>query len=266
MWRYKLLVLISLIFFLLFSYFIIVCNKHKKYKLNTKCWVINLDKNIDRYKRFKYYYDNSDLSKVPLERLAAVYGKDLDIKQYVTPKAYDILLTNEKNKYRTRHYELTRGAIGCFISHASIYRKLLDDPMYNHYIIFEDDAAIMSRVYDRIAKAIYTAPSDWDIILFSPIMEVLIDENYHFKKFQTFWGLCGYAISKQGAQKCIDEFDKNNINMQIDSKLSLMIMQGKLNVYGYKDKILWHDRTQGTDIQMMVKPVIGINPYYIEDL
>lgn len=264
MWRYKLLVLLSLICLLIFSLFIILCNK--QYNLNTKCWVINLEKNKDRYKRFKYYYNNSDLAQVPLEKFNAIYGREIDVQKYVTPKAYEILLLNEKNKYRTKHYELTRGAIGCYLSHAAVYRKLLEDPNYNYYLIFEDDAAIMSRIYNRIGKAIKHAPNDWDIILFAPIMEVPLDENRLFKKLQTFWGLCSYAISKKGAQKCIDEFDKKGINMQIDSKLSLMIMQGKLNVYNYKDKILWHDRTQGTDIQMIVKPVLGVNPFYIDDL
>lgn len=266
MWRYKLLVLLSLICILLFSIFVVICNKNMDYRLNTKCWVINLSKNKDRYKRFRYYYDNSDLNKLELERFDAIYGKDLDVKNYITPKAYEILLENEKNKYRTKHYELTRGAIGCYLSHAALYQKLLEDKQYDYYIIFEDDAALMSRVYQRMGEAITLAPNDWDIILFSPIMEVLNGQNKKFKKMQTFWGLCGYAISKRGAQKCINEFNKKPINMQIDSKLSLMIMQDKLNVYGYKDKTIWHDRSQGTDIQMPVKPIIGVNPYYIEDL
>lgn len=266
MWRYKFLILLSLICIFLFCLFITLCNKNLEYKLNTKCWVINLAKNKDRYKRFRYYYDNSDLSNVELERFDAIYGKDLDVKEYMTPKAYEILLINEKNKYRTKHYEVTRGAIGCYLSHASLYQKLLEDKQYDYYIIFEDDAAIMSRVYQRMAEAINIAPKDWDIILFAPIMEVLSAQDKKFKKLQTFWGLCGYAINKKGAQICIDEFNKKRINMQIDSKLSLMIMHDQLNVYTYKEKTIWHDRSQGTDIQMAVKSIKGINPYYIEDL
>ena len=205
------------------------------------------------------------MSSVPLNRFDAIYGKTLDIEKLVSPAAYEDLLVNEKNKYRTKHYQLTRGAVGCYLSHMSLYKQLLDDPAHEYYLIFEDDAAILPYVYDRVALAVNMAPADWDMILFAPIMEVTSENLGMFVKYESFWGLCGYAINKKGAQRLFDEFNNRPITMQIDSKMSLMIMQDKLNVYGYKEKLIWHDHSVGTDIQMPVRAIKGINPFYIED-
>jgi GR25 family glycosyltransferase involved in LPS biosynthesis len=97
-------------------------------------------------------------------------------------------------------------------------------------------------------------------------MEVVSQEDATYKKYESFWGLCAYAINKKGARKLTNELDNKPITMQIDSKMSHLIIQDKLNVYGYKEKLVWHGRNQGTDIQMPVKPQPDINPFILEDL
>ena len=242
-----------------------------KKKLHTKCFVINLEKNKLRLERFTYFYNNSDISVLPIERFNAINGRELDPKKYITEHAYETLLENENNRFRTRHYQLTRGAIGCYLSHTAMYQKLLDDPKYDYYIIFEDDAAILPNVLDKLNLVVNYAPADWDMLLLAPIMEVLaerpIDANTHlFRKLDTFWGLCGYVINKKGARKFMEEFGKKRISMQIDSKMSYMILHGDFNVYAFNEKTIWHDRSLGTDIQMPLKKTQGVNPFYIEDL
>jgi len=237
-----------------------------KKKLHTKCWVINLAKNTERLERFNYFYGKSDISQLELERFNAIRGKDLNVKFHLTPTAYNTLIECERLKYRTKHYQLTRGAIGCYMSHTAIYKKLTEDPDYDYYIIFEDDAAILPNVIKKMELAINYAPSDWDMILFAPIMEIISDRTTYFKKYETFWGLCSYVINKKGAEKFMTEYESRPISMQIDSKMSLMIMQNKLNVYGFRDKLIWHDRSMGTDIQMPLRILPNVNPFYIEDL
>lgn len=238
----------------------------KKRALKTKCWVINLKKNKDRIERFTYFYEKSDISSLPLHRFDAINGREIDAKRYVTKVAYETLLLNEKNRYRTKHYQLTRGAIGCYLSHVSIFKKLLEDPDCDYYVIFEDDAAILPKVEHKLQVALRYAPDDWDIILLAPIMEVILERTPMFKKYESFWGLCGYVINKRGARKFVEEFDAKPIAMQIDSKMSLMIMEDKLTVYGYNEKLIWHDRSMGTDIQMPLKRVANVNPFLIEEL
>jgi len=237
-----------------------------KSSLDTKCWVINLTKNTQRLLRFNQFYYESDMVNVKMERFNAINGKELDPKKYVSKTAYETLLINERNKYRTKHYQLTRGAIGCYLSHVSIMKKLLEDRDLDYYIIFEDDAAILPSVYDKFNLAIKYAPQNWDMILFAPIMQVISEETPLFKKYDSFWGLCGYAINKKGAKAFVDEFNRKPITMQIDSKMSYMIHNNNFNVYGYKLPTLWHDRAMGTDIQMPLKRISNIDPFLIEDV
>lgn len=271
MHRYTLSFIVAVLVVYIFVCVTYLVGHLTKRKLHTRCFVINLEKNKTRLERFTYFYNNSDISVMPIERFNAINGRDLDPKKYITETAYNTLVENEKNRYRTRHYQLTRGAIGCYLSHTAMYQKLLDDPKHDYYIIFEDDAAILPKVIEKINLAVNYAPADWDMVLFAPIMEVLaekpIDANTHlFRKLDTFWGLCGYAINKRGARKFMDGFHKKPISMQIDSKMSYMILHGDFNVYAFNEKTIWHDRSMGTDIQMPLKKVQGVNPFYIEDI
>lgn len=261
----KFVVLMILVIVFIISIITYIALKHRA-QASIKCWVINLDKNKDRLDRFMQYYNDSDLKQYELERFQAIYGKELDIEKYVTAKAYEDLLVNEKNNHRTKHYQLTRGAVGCYLSHSTLYEKLLKDDKHDYYFIFEDDAAVLPKVADRINLAIQKAPSDWDIILFSPIYEVEKHVGTYVREPEHFWGLIGYAINKKGAAQFIEEFHKKKISMQIDSKMTLMIQQKKLRVYIMNEKVIWHDRNILTDIQMKVKDVPGIDPFVLEDV
>lgn len=231
----------------------------------TKCFVINLEKNVKRLNRFLKSYSNSDLSTVNLERFNAIDGKKIELKDYVTDDAHDQIVNAEKNGYRYRHYELTRGAVGCFLSHASIFKKLLKDPEHDFYIIFEDDAYVPPKVANRIAFLLNNSPKDWDILVFGVIREVLSEKGVLFDKVKAWWGLFGYVINKQGASKFLQEFQKNRIDKQIDSMMSMMIVQDKLNVYSSHMHLIGHN-AEGTDIQLPVKVQKNIDPFKYGDV
>jgi GR25 family glycosyltransferase involved in LPS biosynthesis len=232
----------------------------------TKSFVINLEKNADRLTRFKDSYDESDINIIPLERFNAVNGKTLDLEKYVTEKAYDQIVSAEKNGYRLRHYELTRGAVGCFMSHRTLYKKLIDDPDHDFYLIFEDDAFTPKNLIKPLQLYIDNAPYDWDILLFGVIREVIDKKGKLFDKVKTWWGLFGYAINKKGAKKFINELNvKKRIDKQIDSMMSMMIQDNKLNVYSSSVDLIKHD-SRGTDIQLPIKLQSEINPYKYENI
>jgi GR25 family glycosyltransferase involved in LPS biosynthesis len=240
--------------------------KIKKFSLDTKSFVINLEKNKQRLHHFTTSYENSDINIIPLERFNAVNGKKLDLQKYVTPKAYDQIMSAETNGYRLRHYELTRGAVGCFLSHTTLYRKLLDDPDREFYLIFEDDAYVPPEVIKPLQFYIENAPNDWDILLFGVIREVLEKKGQYYDKVKIWWGLFGYAINKRGSKKFIDELNQEKrIDKQIDSMMSVMTQENKLNVYSTSVHLVKHD-TDGSDIQLPIKIQSNINPYKYEDV
>jgi len=263
--------LLLIVFVLLFLAILIICvinfsnrishnKKIKALEKRMKCFVINLEKNAERLNHFLNSYSKSDLSAIKLERFNAINGRKLDLKDYVTNKANDQIISAEKNGYRVRHYELTRGAVGCFLSHASIFKKLLSDDKHEFYMIFEDDAFVPPKVINRLEHLISHAPQDWDILVFGVIREVLAEKGQLFDKVKAWWGLFGYVINKRGAEKFMNEFKTNKIDKQIDSMMSMMIVENKLNVYSSKDHLISHN-AEGTDIQLPVKVQRNIDPF-----
>jgi GR25 family glycosyltransferase involved in LPS biosynthesis len=234
----------------------------------TKSFVINLDKNIERLTSFMESYTSSDLNVIPIERFVAINGKQIDISQYVSDTAYKQILHAESNGYRMRHYELTRGAVGCFLSHASLFNRLLKDPKHSYYLIFEDDAKVPPKCLDSIKIYIENAPEDWDILLFGVLRKVITARNSVLDKVRVWWGLFGYAINKRGAKKVIDYLNQNNkIDKQVDSMLSLMIIEGKLNVYSTREQIINHNpNNTATDIQLPVKVAKDVDPFKYENI
>jgi GR25 family glycosyltransferase involved in LPS biosynthesis len=268
---YRFLIVFLVILFLsVFVYLIITFFKvYPKQSLgdfvkHTKCWVINLPKNTDRLERFKNYYNKSDIKQLEFERFEAINGKEIDINQFVTEKALTQIQASENTGYRLKHYELTRGAVGCFLSHMTLYEKLLEDPNHDLYIIFEDDVVFASNFLKPAYNTIQYAPKDWDLITFGAIREDIDSMTLNYIKYRVFWGLFGYAINKKGAKKIVDEYKSRHIDMQIDSLMSVMSIEKRFNVYGITNKLAWHGRSMGTDIQLPVKKVSNIDPFDFE--
>lgn len=229
------------------------------------CHVINLDKNILRMKRFYNSYNKSDLSEIPLKRFSAINGNDIDLKYYVTYDAYIQILNSEKTGYRDHHYELTRGAVGCFLSHASLFKQLCSDVDNDYYVIFEDDAHIPLKVIKKMEFIVQNAPKDWDVILFGSIREVLFEKNLFYDKVKAFWGNHGYAINKKGCKKFMDVYRKNKIDKQIDSMMSLMTIKNNLIIYSPHMHLITSN-SDGTDIQLPIRDNPMVNPYLYKDI
>lgn len=268
---------VLIVFLLLFVTLFVICVIHvgvvvhyqkstHDFAKQTKCFVINLDKNVDRLNIFMQRYNHSDISVLEIERFKAVNGQEVDISKYVTEKALAQIIQAETNGYRLRHYELTRGAVGCFLSHTYLYRHLLKDDQHDFYIVFEDDAKVLPKCVELIQHYIQNAPTDWDIIVFGVIRQVVTSKNLLFNKVNAWWGLFGYTINKKGAKKFVEELDKQQkIDKQIDSMMSLMVQEGKLNVYTTSIPFINHNADgTGTDIQLPVKLAGGVNPFMYE--
>ena len=101
---------------------------------NTTTYIINMDKNKDRMDRITSAYMNSDIKEIPFHRFPAVVGKNVNINDWLIPEAIQELKQVENKKYRNYHYQLTRGAIGCFLSHYTLAKQLLTDKRNDYYL------------------------------------------------------------------------------------------------------------------------------------
>jgi glycosyl transferase family 25 len=213
-------------------------------------YLIHMEKNKDRLENFNSYYYNSDIKFKKFEIFPAIIGKDLNLIEYVSPKGYSQILMTEKTKKRTHHYELTRGAVGCYLSHLSIYKKLIKSNL-KYTIIFEDDSMMAADFYERLLYGLSVIPDDWDILLLG-VMCLKCDIKKDYIKINRFWGTHGYIVKKSGAIKLIEYLDKP-ISKQIDADISLLIKRGLVNVYAVNPIIVAQDVKFGSDIQETVE-------------
>ena len=230
----------------------------------TKCFYINLDKNKFRNEEMIKTYNNSDLSKyMSITRFPAVLGKNVDIDKWLTPEAVIQIKETEKTNTRTHHYQMTRGAVGCFLSHYTLAKQLKNDPESEYYIIFEDDIAINKNFVNYLNNYLQLLPKDWDIVQFYAHRKTREFKTIgQFYKPQGFWGTQGYIINKKGAKKLVKEVEQNKIDGQIDAYLSRMIQQDKINLYITKNYLVsLNTAIRDTDIQCpVIRKNINDNP------
>jgi GR25 family glycosyltransferase involved in LPS biosynthesis len=229
--------------------------------------VINLDRKKDTYQRFTNHYIATDLGKMKkCARISAVDGKNIDIKRYVSPEAWnDIQYVNNHN-HRYRHNQLTPGAVGCYLSHIKAYQHLRD-LSYEYLMIFEDDARfVRSDVFQQLRKYMFTIPDDWDLLLMGCICHVC-KEHQHHQDLKHFFLLHGYLIKKSGALKLLAHFDQTPIRQQLDSELSAMAISGKIKIVCITPQLVLQDNTNNTtSIQTAMKLRTGINPFQIQPI
>ena len=213
---------------------------------------INLDKNDERWLSIKTSYGESDLHayNVKLRRFSAYVGKDLELEKVMSPEGLAELVKVERRGYRTHHYQMTRGAVGCFLSHWEVYVELANDSDNDCYLVLEDDALVNPKIAAKMSEL--SVPADWDLILLdvTRMREPVISVTHDISKATAFWGTQGYLVNKKAAKKICDAFDADPIDAQIDARLSYMIQAENLKVYVLKEKLVMINRVINfSDIQ-----------------
>lgn len=227
------------------------CEHRNDGKIFEKIFYINLDRRTDRDENVKRIA--RDL-KLNVERISAVDGAKLDLdtipNNIITRKGID----DAKNKWNKLFVPLTRGGIGCALSHRNVWKKIIDENICNA-LILEDDIRCDKDFDKKLHFYEISWPNDYDIIFLgyhsSTIKYINNKVNDIFVKSDSIYGLFGYVVSNEGAKKLLNIFP---ITLQIDSELHNHI--DKLNIYLVRPekRIIFSDPSElsskfGTDIQ-----------------
>ena len=226
---------------------------------NTHAFIINMERNPDRLHRFKMQFNRSDLQKYDLTRIDAIDGKTIDITQHVSSEAYRDILTSEKNGYRMRHYELTRGAVGCYLSHIKAYEEALKCGK-PYALIFEDDVRFLTNdIQKELNEQLLQVPQDWDMLLLGYVCFVCgkFDAHYEANRFIL---LHAYVVKAQSLPKIIGLLKGNPIKQQLDAEFSDLAEHGDLKIYCLRKKLAMQFN-MGTNIQMPIMETQEVNPY-----
>lgn len=135
---------------------------HSKNKLkNIDVYLISLDKDIERRNNLNIITDFT----------YSVNGKNLD-------------LDNLKNKgILGKNCKLTKGEIGCYMSHVFMLQKSLKS-IFNHILILEDDALIEDTLSKKIDNIITNVPKDFELLFLS--YNYYEGYNYDFEKYEYY--------------------------------------------------------------------------------
>jgi len=224
-------------------------------------YVINLAKNKDRLDLITHLYNKSDLKNIPFIRIDAINGKEIDVEPYVTPRVYSGIVDIENNNgQRYHHSQITRGAVGCYLSHLKIYEQIQQSYDSKPYaLILEDDAWFNENIYKSGIRYLYkNIPQDWDIVLLGKIdRDIIPHENY--LEMREFWGTHGYIITKNGVHKMLQNANIP-INDQIDAVMGKLSRENIIKIYGTKQQYISANNSFGSEIQMPITQKEGINP------
>jgi len=237
----KINTILSVVIILFIAYFIFTkMTNPEGMSLNVKrsdfdCYVINLEKNKDRLKKFTSTYMGSGLKEEAFIHFKAIYGKDINYQEYISENV---------------EINMTAGMVGCFLSHLYIY-DMITKSMKEYALIFEDDAYILRDLNMSMISSIFgSIPDDWDIILLgydisNPVHKYEKLDGYF--KMYNFWGTHAYFIKKSAAAKLLD-LTKIPFTNQIDYVMGHLCSKGLLNVYGIPNRLVFQD-ARYTDVQ-----------------
>jgi len=208
-------------------------------------YLINLKRRPDRLNDFLDSYNQCGLTQKQLTKFNGVDGSVLDIQTVpLTSLAILELKQLETIGFRYKHYQLTKGAIGCFLSHVKVWEHILSSEK-NCALIFEDDARPPPNFKRMINKSMANIPSDWDIILFGKHCYDCEDKGKYLK-VNKFILLHSYMISKRGILKIFNESNLFPISQQLDAYLSEI--SSIINIYAPKTNMVNQSESR-TDIQ-----------------
>lgn len=210
-------------------------------------FVINLRRNADRLARFRGAYARSDMGPVPLQRVEAVDGArlgDADLVKLLTPDAFERLRAMRASGVRQDHPDLTPGAVGCYLSHVDVWRRLAAGGA-PYAFVFEDDAAPPRDTLARFEAARAQIPAGWDLLLLGYEGDGE-PRGPGTRRVSEFRRTHAYVVSAAAARKLLAS--ALPISQQVDWELSARIRSAGLGVYGTVPELVPAD-WQGTDVQ-----------------
>ena len=211
-------------------------------------YIINLDRRTDRLDETVYLLSEKGYDVRQMLRVKATDGEAEweTIKSMVADEALESIYAG----YRTAVQQLSKGAVGCYISHLNLWRFVFsDDPNKDAIVVFEDDTLPALSV-SELKHRLHEAPADWDIILlFGETYDRCVNVSRYFCRARRFFGTHGYLIRKEAAKYLVPR--ALPIAQQIDSWLSDLSEAGEIKIYALRDSG-WsqNECVSSTDIQI----------------
>lgn len=233
-------------------------------------YCINLKNRTDRWETFSSQPAIHEIkAKHHFERFEAVSGSTVDVQN--DSRISLRTKRNIKESARREHSDInTAGAIGCYLSHTDLWRKVADgsEP---YAVIFEDDTRLPDNFLATFERCFYDKnllPDMPDMWTFSYGWWFYYDakgEKYPQdipENIRGPWilntcpgGLNGYFITKEGAKKLLDTAFP--IDMHVDMYICMCAELRRVKCVAHKKLILsLLSESEKSDIQLQTECAI----------
>jgi glycosyl transferase family 25 len=203
-----------------------------------KICLINLERSTDRLAACASQLDSYGL---PFDRVEAVNGDTLDVS------TINNLYNFSDSSY---HKHMTRGELGCYLSHVRAWRAIVDEQL-DYAVILEDDILLQDGI-QRGLEAITNIQQPWDLIKLaeSPVKrkavhQIPVDDFSLITYNKVPSRTCAQVVSFSGAKKLLAR--SININRPIDIELQYW-WESELNVFGLKPYVVEANRNEISEI------------------
>jgi GR25 family glycosyltransferase involved in LPS biosynthesis len=200
----------------------------------SKVVYLNLDRRADRRRRVEAMLDASDVKSVPRYRVTAVDGAkltDAELFDMLTPVAAEELLdVTSGSMMRTHHSQLTRGAVGCYLTHRRVWEDIgtgqdTDLPV----LVLEDDSLLPANVGALLHTGILQflqLPEPKLLMLTAYYCDgsgPRISPNEPVRELsKPWWSTQAYAVTPLTARRLASHPDLAKLDIQIDSALQFL--------------------------------------------
>jgi len=180
-------------------------------KSKVSIFVVNLQRDHEKKSHMISVAENLG---VKFDYIDAVYGKDLS--QGEVDNVYD-----ESLSQKVLGRGLSRGELGCALSHLSIYQKMVDEQVETA-LVLEDDVDISSEIHD-VFNALQSFPEDWEVMLLGYYSDTATERvsmsslwgksavtssHQAVRLVEVAFGTHGYLINLRGAKRMLNTLDK----------------------------------------------------------
>jgi GR25 family glycosyltransferase involved in LPS biosynthesis len=131
---------------------------------------INLDRRPERRQHMESQLSRAGITKDKIERITAVDGATLDLHSSQLKSLFSSQVLKEAQEESNASFapgsKMTRGGLGCALSHRDAYQRLLERNRNNgtSALVLEDDVRLSDHFVTKTQSLIASAPPDYDIL------------------------------------------------------------------------------------------------------
>ncbi|MBL0355784.1 MAG: glycosyltransferase family 25 protein [Chitinophagaceae bacterium] len=139
-----------------------------------KIYVVTLERAMDRHLHIQ-----QELAGLNYTLMYGADKKNMNVDELVSRKIYDPVSAKQKH---IMHKDMTKGEIGCSLSHTMIYQDIISNN-YQKVLVLEDDVVVDKNAIQLFSAITSELPADWQLFYLGFAKNETAPSNASIKKF-----------------------------------------------------------------------------------